>query len=154
MPNAILDPTGTGTRKVASMAPRGADLRGATVGLLENHKQNAALFLRELGDLPAGFSKADVQDWLLERCGRTQADLRWAGKDGLHGRVRYAASPEEAGGDPDAFSRILPSRQHVPIVVASARNAAISMVVRVFGLWSGTATPVEAAAVAPAGDRR
>jgi hypothetical protein len=40
------------------------------------------------------------------------------------------------------LSRILPSRQHVPIVVAGARNAAISMVVRVFGLWSGTAVAV------------
>jgi hypothetical protein len=27
--------------------------------------------------------------------------------------------------------------------VAGARNAAISMVVRIFGEWSGTATPVE-----------
>ena len=40
------------------------------------------------------------------------------------------------------FSRILPSPRHVPIVVAGARNAAISMVVRIFGEWSGTATPV------------
>jgi hypothetical protein len=41
------------------------------------------------------------------------------------------------------FTRILPSPRHVPIVVAGARNAAISMVVRVFGEWSGTASPVE-----------
>jgi hypothetical protein len=54
------------------------------------------------------------------------------------------------------FSRILPSRQHVPVMVAGARNAAISMVVRVFGLWSGASVPVEtrhdpAAAAAAAG---
>jgi hypothetical protein len=30
----------------------------------------------------------------------------------------------------------------VPVVVAGARNAAISMVVRVFGLWSGHSVPV------------
>jgi hypothetical protein len=42
----------------------------------------------------------------------------------------------------DEFTRILPSPRHVPIVVAGARNAAISMVVRVFGEWSGTASPV------------
>jgi branched-subunit amino acid ABC-type transport system permease component len=36
-----------------------------------------------------------------------------------------------------------PSRQHVPVLVAGARNAAISMVVRVFGLWSGRSVPVE-----------
>ena len=53
----------------------------------------------------------------------------------------------EAGG---GFTRILPSRQHVPIVVAGARNAAISMVVRVFGLWSNSAVAVRARAAAAA----
>ncbi len=66
MPNAILDPTGlegsgepqggapvrqAGREEEGlSLAPR-RDLRGATVGLLENTKQNAALFLQELGRL-------------------------------------------------------------------------------------------------------
>lgn len=53
MVNTILDPTG-GTAHAAQRAvlasPR-ATLRGATVGLLENTKQNAALFLDELGNL-------------------------------------------------------------------------------------------------------
>jgi hypothetical protein len=87
----------------------------------------------------AGLSKQGVQEWLMEHCGRTGADLRHAGKNGLRGIARFA--------DPDAsadatFSRILPSPRHVPLVVAGARNAAISMVVRIFGEWSGTATPV------------
>ena len=43
----------------------------------------------------------------------------------------------------NTFTRILPSPRHVPLVVAGARNAAISMVVRVFGEWSGTASPVQ-----------
>jgi hypothetical protein len=30
----------------------------------------------------------------------------------------------------------------VPVIVAGAKNAAISMVVRIFGEWSGTAVPV------------
>jgi hypothetical protein len=66
MPNAILDPTGmqgsgespggppvnrAPADRGLTLAPRPADLRGATVGLLENTKQNAALFLRELGQL-------------------------------------------------------------------------------------------------------
>jgi len=97
----------------------------------------------------AGFSKAVVQDWLIEHCGRTRAELRRAGKDGVNeNNVRFAADTTgamkgegEAGGE--VFSRILPSRQHVPLVVAGARNAAISMVVRVFGLWSGTAVAIE-----------
>ena len=87
----------------------------------------------------AGFTKPDVQAWLMEHCGRTGADLRRAGKNGLRGIARFADPDESADA---TFSRILPSPRHVPIVVAGARNAAISMVVRIFGEWSGTATPV------------
>jgi hypothetical protein len=53
MPNAILDPTG-GTQAIAARVPwaqRRADLRGATIGLLINTKQNADPFLREVGRL-------------------------------------------------------------------------------------------------------
>jgi hypothetical protein len=91
----------------------------------------------------AGYSKADVKAWLVEHCGRSGAELRRAGKDGLsENNVRFAA-PHAADADAEEFHRILPSPQHVPVIVAGARNAAISMVVRVFGLWSGTAVPVE-----------
>jgi hypothetical protein len=51
MPSAIMDPTGRkdGERKSDfALAPRRADLSGARVGLLENGKQNAALFLKEV----------------------------------------------------------------------------------------------------------
>lgn len=52
MPNAILDPTGqSGARAAAAAAPRRHDLRGVTVGLLENRKHNAGLFLQEVGRL-------------------------------------------------------------------------------------------------------
>jgi hypothetical protein len=54
MPYPILDPTGTtatATKARAPRAPRRRDLRGATVGLLVNTKQNAAPFLDELGRL-------------------------------------------------------------------------------------------------------
>jgi hypothetical protein len=53
MVNAILDPTGGPARvreDVVLAAPR-VRLQGATVGLLENTKHNAALFLEELGKL-------------------------------------------------------------------------------------------------------
>jgi hypothetical protein len=89
----------------------------------------------------AGYAKADVQAWLMQRCGRTGADLRRVGKNGLRGAARFADADADA--DDGTFTRILPSRRHVPIIVAGARNAAISMVVRVFGEWSGTAIPVE-----------
>jgi hypothetical protein len=65
MPNAILDPTGrTATQKVARLAARRDDLRGVTVGLLENRKHNAGLFLEEVGRL------------LVERHGATGTVLR------------------------------------------------------------------------------
>ena len=54
MPYPILDPTGTtttATRPKPPRAPRRRDLRGATVGLLVNTKQNAAPFLDEVGRL-------------------------------------------------------------------------------------------------------
>ena len=38
----------------------------------------------------AGFTKQDVQAWLIEHCGRTGADLRRAGKNGLRGIARFA----------------------------------------------------------------
>jgi hypothetical protein len=53
MVNAILDPTGGAARvrsDVLLASPR-ARLRGATIGLLENTKHNASLFLEELGRL-------------------------------------------------------------------------------------------------------
>ena len=95
----------------------------------------------------AGYAKDDVRDWLIERCGRSGADLARVGKNGLseHG-VRFAADQPAGGGDAAGDDRapILPSRQHVPVIVAGARNAAISMVVRVFGLWSGVPSLVDA----------
>src|SRR6516225_11190454 len=90
----------------------------------------------------AGLATPDVQAWLIEHCGRTGADLRRAGKNGLRGIARFADADSSEDG---TFTRILPSPRHVPIVVSGARNAAISMVVRVFGEWSGTASPVESA---------
>ena len=89
----------------------------------------------------AGYGRADVQSWLVEHCGRSRADLRRAGKNGVgENLVRYADDTAEP--DDGAFERILPSPQHVPVIVAGSRNAAMSMVVRVFGLWSGQAVPV------------
>ncbi len=74
MASAILDPTGLSgknTKVGLTLAPRRGDLSGVTVGLggarvglLENGKQNASLFLR------------DVADILRERYGAGAATLR------------------------------------------------------------------------------
>jgi hypothetical protein len=124
---------------------------GSCPGTIGSHSRTGSLIFRDTSAgvvfcpehaqmlAEAGFAKADVQAWLIEHCGRTGADLRRAGKNGLRGIARFADA--DPSGD-DTFSRILPSPRHVPIVVAGARNAAISMVVRVFGEWSGTAVEV------------
>ena len=67
MTSAILDPTGLSGKTTTvglSLAPRREDLTGATVGLLENGKQNARRFLE------------DVADILRERHGAGEARLR------------------------------------------------------------------------------
>lgn len=86
MRNPILDPTGRQSReKKAALAPRPADLRGATIGLLQTPKKNADLFLEELGRLfvdhhgAAGLitrkktsvaepASAEVADELVQKC--------------------------------------------------------------------------------------
>lgn len=53
--SAILDPTGRAGHKEAqaglSLAPRPHDLTGARIGLLENGKVNARLFLEEVAGI-------------------------------------------------------------------------------------------------------
>jgi hypothetical protein len=67
MTSAILDPTGLSSREAApglTLAARRADLAGARIGLLENGKQNARLFLE------------DVAALLRDRYGAGEATLR------------------------------------------------------------------------------
>lgn len=54
--SAMIDPTGATTSAAGPtpLAPRPADLRGRTVGLLANTKQNAERFLDEVGELLRG----------------------------------------------------------------------------------------------------
>ena len=127
-----------------------ADTIARTGALIFRDLSAGVVFCPEHAQLlaAAGYGKADVQNWLIEHCGPTPARLRRAGKDGVDGNVRHAsgpAGPPGGGAEDTGIERILPSPLHIPIIVAGARNAAISMVVRVFGLWSGTAVPVEVA---------
>ena len=70
MASTIMDPTGRkdseGLPEFAP-APRQADLAGTTVGLLENGKQNARLFLEEVGTV------------LRDRYGVASVDVRRKG---------------------------------------------------------------------------
>ncbi|HWG02955.1 MAG TPA: hypothetical protein VG164_14045 [Trebonia sp.] len=87
----------------------------------------------------AGMTKADVQRWLIERSGRTAGELRRAGKGGVLGLD--AGEDAEAVAD-EHFHRVLARERDIPVIVAGAKTAAISMVVRIFGEWSGTSVPV------------
>jgi len=82
-----------------------------------------------------GYSRADVQQWLFEHAVRARGDLAAAGKG--EGPV---SDPAQAG---TPFP-MMPSAQDIPILVAGAANAAISMVFRPFGWapWSGRSVPV------------
>jgi hypothetical protein len=88
----------------------------------------------------AGYDQAGVRAWLAEHSGRTTAQLGLAGKDQCDKGLRLPGDGEPAG----EFQRILPGaeRTDLLIAVAGARNAGISMVVRIFADWSGTALPV------------
>jgi hypothetical protein len=91
----------------------------------------------------AGMSKADVQNWLIEHSGRTVGELRRAGKGGtLHQRGPGGHGEAADALRDDEFHRVLSETSQIPVVVAGAKTAAISMVVRIFGEWSGQAVPV------------
>jgi hypothetical protein len=78
----------------------------------------------------AGYSRTDVQEWLFSHSVRDPAEMAAAGKG------------EHVGDGP---FRMLPSAEAVPIIVAGAANAAMSMAFRPFGwaAWAGRSVPVE-----------
>ncbi|WP_433555334.1 hypothetical protein ACQPWY_22545 [Pseudonocardia xinjiangensis] len=125
-----------------------ADTISRTGAWIFRHASAGIVFCPEHAQLlaGAGFGRAQVRTWLAEHCGRTVSDLARAGKDGLGDNgVRHAS-----GERPEGFDRLLPSadRENLLIAVAGARNAGISMVVRLFSGWSGAAVPVPARAAA------
>ena len=61
-----------------------------------------------------------------------------AGQAANHQTLHFSGEYE---GD-EAFHRFLAGPTSIPVIVAGAKNAAISMVVRIFGEWSGTSVPV------------
>ncbi|HWL60910.1 MAG TPA: hypothetical protein VNQ48_08515 [Microbacteriaceae bacterium] len=103
--------------------------RHASVGIIMN-PEHAHLFAS------AGMSKQDVREWLVDASSRTEAQLAAVGKalSGLPG------GPYEPDHVHPVFADA--SLANLPIIVAGSRNAAISMVVRVFSSWSGHSFPV------------
>ncbi|WP_232665862.1 hypothetical protein [Pseudonocardia sp. TRM90224] len=127
-----------------------ADTLGRSGAWIFRHGAAGIVFCPEHAQMlaAAGFTRDCVRAWLAEHSGRTVAELARVGKDGLGDRGARHASGERAAG----FDRVLApdDPHHLLIAVAGARNAGISMVVRIFGAWSGTAVAV-APAPLPAG---
>ncbi|MGV9352230.1 hypothetical protein [Streptomyces misionensis] len=73
----------------------------------------------------AGYGRRDVQQRLYDQAGRTVADLRRAGEDGVgeDDGVRYAAgtAPDAPGGEESV--RFLPPPESIPVLVAGAHGA-------------------------------
>lgn len=84
----------------------------------------------------AGMSKQNVRAWLVGHLGRTESQLVAVGKG-------FSELPDGPF-DPDRFHPVFAdaSPLSLPIIVAGSRNAAISMVSRVFGTWSGRSFPI------------
>ncbi len=83
--NILLHPAAEDVAQKQSLAPRLSDLQGVTIGLIDNHKRNADVFLAELGRVfqeefgvtkIVGYKKAsqsmptpdEVLDQLAEEC--------------------------------------------------------------------------------------
>jgi len=84
----------------------------------------------------AGMSKQDVREWIVAHAGKTEAQLRAVGK-GLGG---LPGGPFEDDHFHPTIADAKPAT--LPIIVAGSRNAAMSMVFRVLGIWSGQSFPV------------
>lgn len=96
-----------------------------TSAMLLLNPEHARLFAE------AGMSKQDVRTWLYEHCGKTEAELERAAK----GLSHLVSEPYPPGTFHRTFADATPTS--IPIVVAGSGNAAMSMVIRVFGNWSG-----------------
>lgn len=119
-----------------------ADTLSRTGSWIFRHACAGIVFCPEHAQLlaGAGYGRAEVRAWLAEHAGRTSAEMARVGKGGLGDKGVRHDGGEYAG----EFQRLLPSGgpASLLIAVAGARNAGISMVMRVFADWSGQAVPV------------
>jgi hypothetical protein len=119
-----------------------ADTIGRSGSWIFEHAQAGIVFCPEHAQLlaGAGYDRAQIRGWLAEHSGRRTAALAAVGKDRLDGRLRLPGDGEPA----TQFQCTLPGddRRNLLIAVAGARNAGISMVVRLFADWSGAAVQV------------
>lgn len=140
------------TRNPEKLLADFADTLSRTGALVFRHGSAGVVFCPEhaqlLGD--AGMTKDDVRRWLVEHCRRSSADLRRVGKDGVtETGVRYDLDGRP-GTTVERIFDTAASPKDLMIMVAGARNAGISTVVRLLGSWSQVTARVEPQRTAPA----
>jgi hypothetical protein len=127
-----------------------ADTIGRSGSWIFQHAGVGVVLCPEHADLlaGAGYSRSDVQRWLAEHSGRSTEALARAGKDYAEKGVRRPGD----GTPGDRFQRTIPegAESSILVAVAGSRTAGISMVVRFFADWSGTAVPIVTATPADA----
>lgn len=114
----------------------GALIHEYTSALLVLVPEHAALFA------DAGWSKADLREFIFENATRPRAELAAVGKDALSTRTRWRLASTHPDAIPDTASgtdtpdtvRLLSHPGSVQIVVAGADNAGVSAIVEVFTL--------------------
>ncbi|MEP9382034.1 hypothetical protein [Nocardioides sp. KR10-350] len=136
-----------------------ADTLARTGSLVFEHAAAGLVLCPEHAQLlaRAGMTKQDVRTWLVEHATRTQDDLRAAGKNAVGpsgARLDAPSSSESPAGagrrTPDVAVFASDTARHLPILVAGARNAGISTVVRLFTSWPQISARVETSLHAPA----
>jgi hypothetical protein len=132
-------PEQLGLDLAGTLSRTGALVHETISGCLILGPEHAAVFAR------AGWSKADIQQFVYEHAGRTREELGAVGKDAISRNTRWRLPADHPDAMPDRHSeeersgpiRVLNSPEAVLVVVAGANNAGVSAVAETFGPRGG-----------------
>jgi hypothetical protein len=127
-------PEQLGLDLAGTLSRTGALVHETISGCLVLGPEHAALFAR------AGWSKADVRQFIYEHAGRTRSELAAVGKDAISRSTRWRLPADHPDAMPDqreGFVQVLNSPEALLVVVAGAGNAGVSALVETFGPRGG-----------------
>jgi hypothetical protein len=132
------DPEQLGRDLAGTLARTGALVHETISGCLVLGPEHAALFDR------AGWSKADVRQYVYEQATNTRSRLAEVGKDAVSRRTRWRLPAGHPDAVPDTAAEagvdvvpVLNSPEALLLVVAGANNAGVSAVAETFGPRGG-----------------
>jgi hypothetical protein len=144
------DPEQLGRDLAGTLARTGALVHETISGCLVLGPEHAALFDR------AGWSKADVRQFVYEQAANPRARLAEVGKDAVSRHTRWRvpaghpdAVPDTATGTGQDDVPVLNSPEALLVVVAGANNAGVSAVAETFGPRGGTPATARVADASP-----